>query len=121
MSDIPQLVYQVQTDQNGDPYIAEHELVAKSGSWTTTRRKDGTVVKEHGLYRWHATVMEAIEYEAAQIMLWYTMPRLFKPKMLEERMGWLLRESYEWGLHVQALEDRVKTRESKGIDDGEER
>ena len=83
--------------RDGKPFVAQRELISKSGSWVTLRCGDGTIVKENGHDNWSETILYAIQKEAEFILHRYSMPGIFKQAQQVESMDALIVEAMEFG------------------------
>ena len=99
----PRPVFCVLRDKDGKLFVATRTLLGRSGSWYRFRTESGDEVKENG-NRWSDTAMEAIHTQATYIMHRFRMPDLWSDQRCLDDMESLLKECFEWGKLVGAVE-----------------
>lgn len=106
-SAIPRKVFRVRYKKDRTPFVEERLMIARSGSWFTTQRADGSQEKENGNY-WSDTIMEALQRECSWIMHRFAFG---DPARRGDQLDALMRvvaEAAEWGRLVGMLERHAK-------------
>lgn len=109
VDELPRTVFRVLYSRDGKPFVAQRELIGKSGSWVTLRCGDGSIVKVNGHESWSETILHAIQREAEFVMHRYSMLGVFKRGQQAESMDELIVVAMEWGVLLGELEHGRRT------------
>lgn len=94
----PRKVFRVLCRRDGTAFIAERQMISRSGSWFVTQLPDGSTEKENGNY-WSDTISDALQREAEHVMWRFSCtPTMAGRKKIIRFMDSLIVEAIEWGV-----------------------